>query len=142
LDRITHDAREKKGHKGVRRIDVGEKDVGCLGGYISTFHDTDLRCILLATKGKVNRYFFPLSRIFRRIKDFYRRSSRSSWIPPRTIKLATRLAAAKPFEILATLARARGFRMHENLFTVIYLLTGKLTYLPISSCQHSREAEV
>jgi len=42
-------------------------------------------------------------------------------------------------KIQAAIARARGFRTYDNLFTVIYLLTGKLTHLPRSPYQHIRE---
>ena len=43
-------------------------------------------------------------------------------------------------KIQAAIARARGFRTYDNLFTVIYLLTGKLTHLPRSPYQHTRGA--
>jgi len=45
-------------------------------------------------------------------------------------------------KIQAAIARARGFRTHNNLFTVIYLLTGKLTHLPRPPYQHARGAGV
>jgi len=41
-------------------------------------------------------------------------------------------------KIQAAIARARGFRSHQNLFAVIYLLTGKLTHLPKSPYQHAK----
>lgn len=45
-------------------------------------------------------------------------------------------------KIQAAIARARGFRTHDNLFTMIYLMTGKLTHLPRPPYQHARGAGV
>jgi len=53
-------------------------------------------------------------------------------------QMSNGIAESINFNIQAAIARVRGFRIHDNIFTVIYFLIGKLTHLPRPPYRYAR----